>query len=189
MGYANLLVESSQGGSVFELLEILLGSSAAALALGDNLNSTLVDSGGQVHLQNLGADRTRKLQERERCTRLDDNGLKTIVKHVRSNKLKLLRDSQLDRLAKTTILGQRLRVVSQNCCSNMFGLPYLAMDSVILEGNVNRGSTTESSGQLVELLGRSTLSRSLLGFGGGSRRNLIAGISLGSGRSHGSLLL
>ena len=97
--------------------------------------------------------------------------------------------ARLDDLAEATLLGQGLRIVSQSCRSNMFGLSYLAMDSVILEGNVDRGSTTKSSGQLVELLGRSTLSGGLLDFGGGSRRNLIAGISLGSGRSHGSLLL
>jgi hypothetical protein len=173
MGYANLLVESSQGGSVFELLKILLGSSAAALALGDDLNSTLVDSGGQVHLQNLGADRTGKLQEGEGSARLDDDGLKTIVKHVRSDKLKLLRGDQLDSLAKTTLLGQGLRVVSQSCRSNMFGLPYLAMDSVVLEGNVNRGSTTKSSGQLVELLSRSTLSGGLLDLSSRSGGNLV----------------
>jgi hypothetical protein len=157
---------------VLELLQVVLSSGTAALVVGDDLDSAL---GGrsQVHPQDLVADGTGKLQERKRCTRHDDNGLKTIAKHVRSNKLKLLRDSQLDRLAKTTILGQRLRVVSQNCCSNMFGLPYLAMDSVILEGNVNRGSTNKSSGQLVELLSRSTLSGGLLDLSSMSGGNLV----------------
>lgn len=80
VAYANLFAESSHGSSVLELLEMLLGSSATALTLSDDLDLTLIGSGGQVHLQDLGAD--RKLQEGEESTGLDDNGLKTIAKHV-----------------------------------------------------------------------------------------------------------
>jgi hypothetical protein len=96
---AYLLVESSHSSSVLELLQVVLSSGTAVLAVGGDHDSALVGGRGQVYLQDLGADRTRKLQERERCTRLDDNGLETIVKHVRGHQLKLLRGNQLDGLA------------------------------------------------------------------------------------------
>ena len=96
---AHLLVESSHSSSVLELLQVVLSSGTVVLAVGDNLDSTLVGGRGQVHLQDLGADRTRQLQERERCTRLDDNGLETMVKHVRGNQLELLGCNELDDLA------------------------------------------------------------------------------------------
>jgi hypothetical protein len=99
MENADLLFESSHSSSVLELLQVVLSSGTAVLAVGDDLDSAL-GGRGQVHLQDLVADGTGKLQERKRCTRLDDNGLKTIVKHVRSNKLKLLGCDQLDDLAR-----------------------------------------------------------------------------------------
>jgi hypothetical protein len=100
MANANLFVESRQGSSVLEFLEILLGSSTATLTLGNDLDSTLVDSGCQVHLHDLGADGTRKLQEEKGSAGLDDNGLETIVEHVRGHQLELLRSNQLDGLAQ-----------------------------------------------------------------------------------------
>lgn len=98
---------------MLEFLEILLGSSTATLTLGNDLDSALFGGRGQVHLQDLGADRTRKLQERERCTGLDDNGLKAVLEHVRGHQLELLGCNELDDLAEATLLGQRLSVVSQ----------------------------------------------------------------------------
>lgn len=135
--------------SVLELLEILLGSGTATLALGDDLDSTLVGSGGQVYLRDLGADVPRKLQGREGCARLDE-------------------------LAKIILPGHRLRDVNHRRHTKSFELAYLAMDSVVLEGNVDRCSTTERSGQLVELLCRSSLSRSLLRLGADNRSVLCS---------------
>lgn len=81
-GYAHLLVQSNHGGSVLEFLGVVLGSSAASLAVGDDLDSTLVAGRGEVHLEDLSTDVAGKLQEREGWARLDDDGLKTILKHV-----------------------------------------------------------------------------------------------------------
>ena len=98
MGYANLLVQNSDGSSVLELLHVVLSSGTAVLAVGD-LDSTLVGRRSKAVLDDSGAKVTRELQERERSTRLDNNGLETIVKHVRGNQLELLGCNELDDLA------------------------------------------------------------------------------------------
>jgi hypothetical protein len=42
MGYTNPLAESSHGGSVLGFLEVVLGSDAAVLALGDGFGARLM---------------------------------------------------------------------------------------------------------------------------------------------------
>jgi hypothetical protein len=85
MCYADLLVQDSDGSSVLEFLEVILGLDVATLGLGLELNSTLVGGRGQVELQNSGAQVGRQLHEREWSARLEDKGLKTILKHVRAD--------------------------------------------------------------------------------------------------------
>jgi hypothetical protein len=79
MWCADLLVESSHGGSVLELLEVVLGSDTFTLVLSDELNSTLVGSRSQVESEDSGAEVGRKFQERERRARLDDDSLEAVV--------------------------------------------------------------------------------------------------------------
>lgn len=126
--YAHLLVEGSDGGSVLELLDVILGLGSATLALSSDLDLALVGSRGQDHLEDLGTDDARELQEWEGWARFDDNGLETVLKHERADKLELLRSNELDVLTKTGALGQSLRVVSHNCYSmnlSSFTLPWM----------------------------------------------------------------
>ena len=111
MEYAHLLVESSHCSSVLGLLHVVLGLDKSTLALGNELNPTLVGCGGEVELQNASAEVSRQLQERERSAGLDDDGLQAILEHVRTDKLKLLGCDKLDSLAEAGFLGQGLRVV------------------------------------------------------------------------------
>jgi hypothetical protein len=82
---------------------VVLGSHAATLALSDKLNSTFVGGRNQLESKDSGAQVGRKFQEREWSTRLDDNGLKTVFQHVRSDKLELLRSDELDGLAEAIL--------------------------------------------------------------------------------------
>jgi hypothetical protein len=189
VGSANLLVEGSHGGSVLGLLEVVLGSDASALALSDELDSALVGSRSQVESEDSGAKVGRKPQEREGSAGLDDNSLQAVVQHVRSNKLELLGGSELDGLAEASFLSQDLRIVRHNCYSVRFEYSYLAVNSVVLKADVNWSSAAKGSRELVEHLGSSSLSGSLLGLSGRGGRHLITRLSLGCGGSHGSLLL
>lgn len=121
-GCANLLVESNHGVSVLELLDVILSFGATSLTISDHLDSGLVAGRGEVHLEDLGTDVARKLQEWEGWAGFDDNGLKTILKHECANKLELLSSNELDGLTETNSLGQSLRVVSHNIYSNELGL-------------------------------------------------------------------
>jgi hypothetical protein len=102
---------------VLGLLHVILGLDKATLALGDELKSTLVGCWGEVELQNTSAEVGRKLQEWEGCARLDDNGLQAVVKHIRTDKLKLLRSDKLDDLTEAAFLGQDLRIVRHSLYS------------------------------------------------------------------------
>lgn len=90
MNHADLLVQVSDGSSVLgvsaellvlELLRILLGLDVAILGIGGELYSAL-GSGGQVECQNSVANMGRQLHERKGSARLENNSLKTILKHV-----------------------------------------------------------------------------------------------------------
>lgn len=114
MCYADLLVQDSDGSSVLEFLEVILGLDVATLGLGLELNSTLVGGRGQVQLQDSGAQVGRQLHERERSARLNDDCLKTVAEHVRSDKLERLRSDQFESLTEAGFLGQNLHLVSRD---------------------------------------------------------------------------
>lgn len=69
---------------VLELLGILLGLDIATLGIGGELDSTL-GSWGQIECQDLLANVGRQLQERKGSARLENNSLKTVLKHVRAD--------------------------------------------------------------------------------------------------------
>jgi hypothetical protein len=144
-GYANLLVQGSHSASVLELLKVVLSSDAATLTLGDELHSALVGGRSEVELQNSGTKVGGKLQEGEWGAGLDDNGLKAVVEHVGCDKLELLWSNELDGLAETSLLSESLRIVSHNCHSVRFEFAYFAMNSVVLEADVDSSGTAKSS--------------------------------------------
>ena len=120
MGHANLLVESGDGSSVLELLDVVLCSRDTVFAFGDDLDSAaLVGRTGEVQVDDSGTQVLGELQEWEGSTRLDDNGLEAVLEHARRDELELLWSNELDHLAEATLLGKRLCVVSQNCYGNM----------------------------------------------------------------------